>query len=104
MRSFDEWRSKADRRKKLCQAVEALRPQAGLPGNVILFYIVPLDPAYRAGLAGHFPVSVCAIMIKVSARKFFHHTSPLFQATFLKNDSTDFSLLFSVLVICVIVS
>jgi hypothetical protein len=29
----------------------------GLPGNVISFYIVPLDPAYRAGLAGHFPAN-----------------------------------------------
>jgi hypothetical protein len=25
----------------------------GLPGNVILFYIVPLYPAHRAGLAGY---------------------------------------------------
>ncbi len=23
-----------------------------LPGNVILFHTVPLDPAYKAGLAG----------------------------------------------------
>ena len=29
---------------------------AGLPGNVLSFYIVPLDPAYKAGVAGHFPV------------------------------------------------
>ncbi len=28
----------------------------GLPGNVILFYIVPLGPAYKAELEGHFPV------------------------------------------------
>ena len=28
---------------------------AGLPGKVISFYIVPLDPAYKAGLAGHVP-------------------------------------------------
>ena len=27
----------------------------GLPGKVTLFYIVPLDPAHRAGLAGHAP-------------------------------------------------
>jgi hypothetical protein len=27
-----------------------------LPGKVISFYIVPLDPAYKAGLAGHVPV------------------------------------------------
>ena len=31
--------------------------RAGLPGNVISFYIVPLDPAYEAGLAGHVPAT-----------------------------------------------
>jgi hypothetical protein len=31
--------------------------RAGLPGKVISFYIVPLDPAYKAGLAGHVPVN-----------------------------------------------
>ena len=30
--------------------------RAGLPGNEISFFIVPLDPAYKAGLAGHLPV------------------------------------------------
>ncbi len=30
----------------------------GLPGKVISFHIVPLDPAYKAGLAGHVPVKV----------------------------------------------
>jgi hypothetical protein len=30
--------------------------RAGLPGKVILLYIVPLDPAYKAGLTGHVPV------------------------------------------------
>jgi len=30
--------------------------RAGLPGNEISFLIVPLDPAYEAGLAGHLPV------------------------------------------------
>jgi hypothetical protein len=30
--------------------------RAGLPAKVISFYIVPLDPAYKAGLAGHVPV------------------------------------------------
>ena len=30
----------------------------GLPGNVISFCTVPLDPAYKAGLAGHVPVNV----------------------------------------------
>jgi len=32
--------------------------RAGLPGNVTSFYIVPLDPAYKAGLAGHVPANV----------------------------------------------
>jgi len=27
----------------------------GLPGKVISFHIVPLDPAYKAGLAVHVP-------------------------------------------------
>jgi hypothetical protein len=27
----------------------------GLPGKVVSFYIVPLDPAYKAGLVGHVP-------------------------------------------------
>jgi len=31
--------------------------RAGLPGNEISFLIVPLDPAYKAGLAGHLPVT-----------------------------------------------
>jgi len=30
--------------------------RAGLPGNVLSFYIVPLEPAYKAGLPGHVPV------------------------------------------------
>jgi hypothetical protein len=30
--------------------------RAGLPGKVMSFYIVPLAPAYKAGLAGHVPV------------------------------------------------
>jgi hypothetical protein len=30
---------------------------AGLPGNVVSFCIVPLYPAYKAGLAGHVPVN-----------------------------------------------
>jgi hypothetical protein len=37
--------------------------RAGLPGNEISFLIVPLDPAYKAGLAGYLPVKdqVCGI-------------------------------------------
>jgi hypothetical protein len=30
----------------------------GIPGKVISFYSVPLDPAYEAGLAGHVPATV----------------------------------------------
>jgi len=30
--------------------------RAGLPGKEISFFIVPLEPAYKAGLAGHLPV------------------------------------------------
>jgi hypothetical protein len=29
----------------------------GLPGNEISFLFVPLDPAYKAGLSGHLPVT-----------------------------------------------
>jgi len=31
--------------------------RAGLPGRVISFYIVPLNPIYKAGLAEHVPVN-----------------------------------------------
>ena len=31
---------------------------AGPPGKEISFYIVPLDPAYKAVLAGHLPVKI----------------------------------------------
>jgi hypothetical protein len=31
--------------------------RTGLPGNEILFHIVPLDPAYKAGLTGHLPAN-----------------------------------------------
>jgi len=30
--------------------------RAWVPGKVFSFYNVPLDPAYKAGLAGHVPV------------------------------------------------
>jgi hypothetical protein len=30
---------------------------AGLPGKVISFCIVPLDPAHSAGIAGHVPAN-----------------------------------------------
>ena len=38
------------------QGVKLPAHSAGLPGNVISFYIVPLCPAYKAGLAEHVPV------------------------------------------------
>jgi len=31
--------------------------RAGLPGNETSFIFVPLDPAYKAGLTGHLPVT-----------------------------------------------
>ena len=31
--------------------------RARLPGNVISFYMVPLYPAYKAGLGGHVPAN-----------------------------------------------
>jgi len=34
----------------------------GLPGKVISFHIVPLDPAYKAGLAGHVPAKIYPII------------------------------------------
>jgi hypothetical protein len=34
------------------------RPE--LTGNLVSFYIVPLDPAYETGLAGHVPVNQLA--------------------------------------------
>jgi hypothetical protein len=36
--------------------IEAPRHRPGPPGKVILFRIVPLNPACMAGLAGHVPV------------------------------------------------
>ncbi len=35
--------------------MKLLAHRAGLPGNVISFYIVPLYPAHKTGLAGHLP-------------------------------------------------
>jgi hypothetical protein len=55
--------SKSGYRRYKAANSEAPRPSrqegtgtAGLPGKVISFYIVPLDPALCAGLAGHVPV------------------------------------------------
>jgi len=40
--------------------------RAGLPGNEISFLIVPLDPAYKAGVAGHLPAKsvVCSCSLR----------------------------------------
>jgi hypothetical protein len=35
--------------------MKLLGHRPGLPGKVTSFYIVPLDPAHSAGLAGHVP-------------------------------------------------
>ncbi len=39
------------------EASEAPRPQAGASRERNIGQIVPLDPAYKAGLAGHLPVN-----------------------------------------------
>ena len=36
--------------------LHALKERAWLPGNVVSFYIVPLDPALKGGVKGHLPV------------------------------------------------
>jgi hypothetical protein len=36
--------------------VKLLGHRPGLPGKAVFFHIVPLRPAYKAGLAGHVPV------------------------------------------------
>jgi hypothetical protein len=38
-----------------------------LPGKVISFHIVPLDPAYEAGLTGHVPVNNLTFSKEVSS-------------------------------------
>jgi len=40
--------------------MKLLGQRPGLPGNVVSFYIVPLDPARSVGLAGHVPASILA--------------------------------------------
>jgi hypothetical protein len=37
--------------------VKGFAHRAGLPRKKISFLIVPLDPAYKAGFAGHLPVN-----------------------------------------------
>ena len=48
--------------------------RAGLPGKVISFYIVSLNSAYTAGLAGHIPVNVFVLIPKTSAGLWDHFT------------------------------
>jgi hypothetical protein len=36
--------------------------RAGLPGKVISFCIVPLDPAHSAGIAGHVPANTSKLL------------------------------------------
>jgi len=43
---------------------------AGLPGNDLLFNIVPLNPAYKAGLKGHAP----AKQNRHAETRVVHHT------------------------------
>jgi hypothetical protein len=43
----------------------------GLLGKVISFHFVPLDPAYKAGVAGHIPVN------RVSVRGYSFSSDPV---------------------------
>jgi hypothetical protein len=38
------------------RSIEAARPQGGASRKGNFLIIVPLDPAYKAGFAGHLPV------------------------------------------------
>jgi hypothetical protein len=40
------------------ELIEAPRPQGGASRKGNFVHIVPLDPAYKAGLAGHVPVKI----------------------------------------------
>jgi hypothetical protein len=48
--------------KKHHSGVKLPGHRPGLPGNVISLYIVPLDPAHGAGLAGHVPATQDLLM------------------------------------------
>jgi len=48
--------------------VKLLAHRAELPGNEISFLFVPLDPAYKAGLAGHLPVKESLEKVEVKIR------------------------------------
>jgi hypothetical protein len=53
------------------QEVKLAGHRPGHPGNAISFYIVPLTPAYNAGLVGHVPVKKgdgVIIMMKIGDR------------------------------------
>ena len=48
----------------------------GLPGKVISFHIVPLDPSYKSGLAEHVPVSsILKIFRKLSRTNGSHENA-----------------------------
>jgi hypothetical protein len=49
-----------------CCIVKLPAHRAGLPGNEISFFIVPLDPAYKARLAGHLPIRAASRVIVAS--------------------------------------
>jgi len=55
------------KRSKLILKLRGHMP--GLPGNVISFYIVPLDPAHSAGLAGHVPVKRDTLKVRRISKK-----------------------------------
>jgi hypothetical protein len=43
------------------------RHRPGLPGKAVSCRIVPLDPAYMAGLAGHMPVKTQSEILDIEA-------------------------------------
>jgi hypothetical protein len=53
--SYGFWKRESDRNASK-NLMKLLGHGPGLPGNVTSIYIVPLDPAHSAGIAGHVPV------------------------------------------------
>jgi len=52
---------------------EAPRPQGGASRKGNFIYIVPLDPAYKAGLAGHLPAKCLNAKKRFSVQSLFCH-------------------------------
>jgi hypothetical protein len=56
--------------KRRINGVKLPAHRAGLPGYEISFFIVPLDPTHKAGLAGHLPVKKSRFLSIVEAKTF----------------------------------